>query len=738
MREEPELYYTILSLLTLLYTTLAGLLILRFIRRRRFAKVSGQISTAMKQRSVALGRVVKNKEVPRVPLGLEGVTEAWLTKVLQEARLLPTNTEVTQVTISLLEGRAVTDAAEGAQLRRLRLIFSRSGVKVPGTNDLAPHYMLLKLSLLPRLPREPLLQQFSSEGSSLEQARVEVRRKQESTELLAPQKTQLLALQKENDEARRALTARCGARAERRLRNEHLFYSPSLLSAGSLHADARRAGVRLPTVYFSAFEGADEDAFDGQFVSADRLTLAADGSSMRAVLLLQDLTGAGGVLLEEAAPGAKKPPASPNKASPLQRSSSSSRSAVGGGGASAHVNEFIEFEPLTEVIAAAEAAARAKAEIEARQAAEGRGAATVNHGRLEPVFGNNALGASVSASLTDGLGRLVIVAPPPPLPTAKARACARALGRLHGALWDLSPPSAHGVERERPPSAADLTPPPLYASFLFDEPDGEATRQEFAQKSTPAAASLLQTFVQRYATHASFAPLLQARGTRRALQALHHALPSWASELQELGARSDGALHGEFCSSNLLARKGSVEEVCVLDFEQLGGGPAAWDFGFFLTSSCAPEAAADAALLHAYHRELHTTLDARAEGGGGGGGGQAGPSKETLGREVRMALLGALVLRIAARATSLSPKVHDATLRAGGSAAEALRRLTQWEIALLTRCVQMHTEAQGQQPPASAAPPLFAAIDTEDDEAFELEMQAALDLLYTSLLYWPY
>eukprot|EP00964_Phaeocystis_antarctica_P123377 scaffold87028_cov61-Phaeocystis_antarctica.AAC.8 len=420
---------------------------------------------------------------------------------------------------------------------------------------------------------------------------------------------------------------------------------------------------------------------------------------MRAVLLLQDLTGPAGVLLEEAAPGAKKPPASPNKALPLQRSSSSSRSAVEGGGASARVNEFIEFEPLTEVIAAA------------------------------PSYH--------SESVTDGLGRLVVVAPPPPLPTAKARACARALGRLHGALWDLSPPSAHGVERERPPSAADLTPPPLYASFLFDEPDGEATRQEFAQKSTPAAASLLQTFVQRYATHASFAPLLQARGTRRALQALHHALPSWASELQELGARSDGALHGEFCSSNLLARKGSVEEVCVLDFEQLGGGPAAWDFGFFLTSSCAPEAAADAALLHAYHRELHTTLDARAEGGGGGGG-QAGPSKETLGREVRMALLGALALRIAARATSLSPKVHDATLRAGGSAAEALRRLTQWEIALLTRCVQMHTEAQGQQPPASAAPPLFAAIDTEDDEAFELEMQAALDLLYTSLLYWPY
>ena len=665
--------------------------------------------------------------------------------MLQEARLLPTKqrgdevtAEVTQVTISLLEGREVTDAAEGTQLRRLRLIFSRSGVKVPGTNDLAPHYMLLKLSLLPRLPREPLLQQFSSEGSSLEQARVEVRRKQESTELLAPQKTQLLALQKGNDEARRALTARCGARAERRLRNEHLFYSPSLLSAGSLHADARRAGVRLPTVYYSAFEGVDEDAIDDQFVSADRLTLAADGSSMRAVLLLQDLTGAGGVLLEEAAPGAKKPPASPNKAPPLQRSSSSSRSAVGGGGASAHVNEFIEFEPLTEVIAAAEAAARAKAEMEARQAAEGGGAATVNHGRLLPVFGNNALGASVSASLTDGLGRLVIVAPPPPLPAAKPRACARALGRLHGALWDLSPPSAHGVERERPPSAADLTPPPLYASFLFDEPDGEATRQTFAQKSTPGAPSLLQTFVQRYATHASFAPLLQARATQRALQALHHALPSWASELQELGARSDCALHGEFCSSNLLARKGSVEEVCVLDFEQLGGGPAAWDLGFFLTSSCAPEAAADAALLHAYHRELHATLDARAKGGGGGGGGQAGPSKETLGREVRMALLGALVLRIAARATSLSPKVHDATLRAGGSAAEALRRLTQWEIALLTRCVQMHTEAQGQQPPASAAPPLFAAIDTEDDEAFELEMQAALDLLYTSLLYWPY
>ena len=108
-----------------------------------------------------------------------------------------------------------------------------------------------------------------------------------------------------------------------------------------------------------------------------------------------------------------------------------------------------------------------------------------------------------------------------------------------------------------------------------------------------------------------------------------------------------------------------------------------------------------------------------------------------------MALLGALALRIAARATSLSPKVHDATLRAGGSAAEALRKLTQWEIALLTRCVQMHTEAQGPPPPAAAAaapppPPLFAAIETEDEEAFERDMQAALEPRSTSLLSWPY
>ena len=106
-----------------------------------------------------------------------------------------------------------------------------------------------------------------------------------------------------------------------------------------------------------------------------------------------------------------------------------------------------------------------------------------------------------------------------------------------------------------------------------------------------------------------------------------------------------------------------------------------------------------------------------------------------------MALLGALALRIAARATSLSPKVHDATLRAGGSAAEALRKLTQWEIALLTRCVQMHTEAQGPPPPAAAAaaaPPLFAAIEIEDEEAFERDMQAALEPRSTSLLSWPY
>ena len=104
---------------------------------------------------------------------------------------------------------------------------------------------------------------------------------------------------------------------------------------------------------------------------------------------------------------------------------------------------------------------------------------------------------------------------------------------------------------------------------------------------------------------------------------------------------------------------------------------------------------------------------------------------------MRLALLGALALRIAARATSLSPKVHDATLRAGGSAAEALRKLTQWEIALLTRCVQMHTEAQGPPPPAGAAA-LFAAIEIEDEEAFERDMQAALEPRSTSLLSWPY
>ena len=72
--------------------------------------------------------------------------------------------------------------------------------------------------------------------------------------------------------------------------------------------------------------------------------------------------------------------------------------------------------------------------------------------------------------------------------------------------------------------------------------------------------------------------------------------------------------------------------------------------------------------------------------------------------------------------------MHDATLRAGGSAAEMLRRLTQWEISLLTRCVQMHTEALAvaQQPAAATAapPPLLAATETEDDEAFEREMQA--------------
>ena len=45
----------------------AGRLIVRFIRRQKFRKTAEQIGRAMKQRSTALGRVAKTKEIPRVP-----------------------------------------------------------------------------------------------------------------------------------------------------------------------------------------------------------------------------------------------------------------------------------------------------------------------------------------------------------------------------------------------------------------------------------------------------------------------------------------------------------------------------------------------------------------------------------------------------------------------------------------------------------------------------------------------
>ena len=147
-----------------------------------------------------------------------------------------------------------------------------------------------------------------------------------------------------------------------------------------------------------------------------------------------------------------------------------------------------------------------------------------------------------------------------------------------------------------------------------------------------------------------------------------------------------------------------------------------------------------------------------------------------------MALLGALALRVAARAASLTPKIHDAVLKAGqlvtratcmpsalcdgtapsasldhlkaqvtaklrgfapckhqagGRAAEALQQLTQWEGALLTRLVQMHADAQGSGAAeaafaagagaAAAENPLLAQLEPEEDEAFEAALEAALN-----------
>ena len=150
----------------------------------------------------------------------------------------------------------------------------------------------------------------------------------------------------------------------------------------------------------------------------------------------------------------------------------------------------------------------------------------------------------------------------------------------------------------------------------------------------------------------------------------------------------------------------------LLDFEQLGGGPAAWDLAFFLCSSCEADRASDAAVLKAYQRELKATLDAKARTAPKGAAPEATPYDDaTLTRQaracgpplsisplpfsshihnqhqpvslrsappntiqpappcsliqVRMALLGALALRVAARATSLTPKIHDAVLKAG-------------------------------------------------------------------------
>ena len=50
-------------------------------------------------------------------------------------------------------------------------------------------------------------------------------------------------------------------------------------------------------------------------------------------------------------------------------------------------------------------------------------------------------------------------------------------------------------------------------------------------------------------------------------------------------------------------------------------------------------------------------------------------------------------------------------------------------------------DARGRHYAAAAAPPpppLFAAIEIEDEEAFERDMQAALEPRSTSLLSWPY
>lgn len=160
--------------------------------------------------------------------------------------------------------------------------------------------------------------------------------------------------------------------------------------------------------------------------------------------------------------------------------------------------------------------------------------------------------------------------------------------------------------------------------------------------------------MQQYEGHRAF-EALSARATRQALQALVKGLKLWVGELSKLGDASDGVLHGEFCVANLLLRKESglkpeeppaaassgkaepsADDVRLLDFEQLGGGPAAWDLAFFLCSSCEADRASDAAVLKAYQRELKATLDAKARAAPKGAAPEATPYDDaTLTRQAR-------------------------------------------------------------------------------------------------------
>jgi len=670
----------------------AALRIQKSARRRLAGKQVGQLKAqraaqARLEREQALARA-------RVPKSRDGITEKWLTNVLRACGP-PFNDELV---VKKIETSALPGGADGAQLLRLTLTYgappqSTARRSVAAARREPPKYVVLKLHMPPRAVREPALQGLTAAGCALEQARKEARAKAdadraEADGLAAKHKLLLDA---------NAVAARANAKAEK-------------LAAKT---GAKPAGLQKVT---------DPREVEARAARAEEAQAAADGTKQaldRAAAACRDLTERG----------------------------------------EARAERLLRYEHL---FYAPSAYAESSLYADAERA--GVRMAALHHVDLEGPEDDVDAADFVDKELVTGgdddplrsllllqdmsrpvpLGKAgefvefepIAASPQVPLASlAKASACVQALGRLHGALW--------GFAVESGGELYPLLPSPLYASVLFGEPaptDGAATTAlaQFGAASAAARGGLLHAFVERYAEHRDFEAVLGSRQARQALLALQKgAAAGWVGEAQRLATRTDGVLHGEYAADALLLRRGAAsdgaaaaaaaataDDVCVGGFEQIGSGPVAWDLAFFLTSSCRPSREDEAALLAAYHAEVARTL-AKAD---------PAPLQTLddvlpdgvpqLRREVDVSLLAALAMRVVARATALTPAVHDATLKAGGRGAEALKRMTQWELALLRRCIQLHARESDPSLPAADAP-LLAPLEVEEEEAFEACFGAA-------------